>query len=155
MQVNLPETKKIESMPPSMLVSATYDNISKSVVLKFYEPESKKLILWHDETNHKPYCYSRLAPDELDFLQERNDVLDIKQVKKYDLLKDEEIDLSQIIVDNPLSIGGNYGESIKNQIETWESDLKYYENYLYDRGLIVGRYYEVKNGKIEPYDVEI
>ena len=32
MQVNLPETKKIESMLPSMLVSATYDNISKSVV---------------------------------------------------------------------------------------------------------------------------
>ncbi|QLH04538.1 DNA mismatch repair protein MutH [Nitrosopumilus oxyclinae] len=155
MQVNLPETKKIESMLPSMLVSATYDNISKSVVLKFYEPESKKLILWHDETNHKPYCYSRLDPDELDFLQERTDVLEIKQIKKYDLLKDEEINLSQIIVDNPLSIGGNFGESIKNQIETWESDLKYYENYLYDRGLIVGRYYEVKNGKIEPYDVEI
>ena len=155
MQVNLPETKKIESMPPSMLVSSTYDNISKSVVLKFYEPESKKLILWHDETNHKPYCYSRLSPEELDFLQERNDVLEIKQVKKYDLLKDEEINVSQIIVDNPLSIGGNYGESIKNQIETWESDLKYYENYLYDRGLIVGRYYEVKNGKIEPYDLEI
>ena len=155
MQVNLPETKKIESMLPSMLVSATYDNISKSVVLKFYEPESKKLILWHDETNHKPYCYSRLAPDELDFLQERNDVLEIKQIKKYDLLKDEEIKLSQIIADNPLSIGGNFGESIKNQIETWESDLKYYENYLYDRGLIVGKYYEVKNGKIEPCDLEI
>jgi len=155
MQVNLPETKKIESMLPSMLVSATYDNISKSVVLKFYEPESKKLILWHDETNHKPYCYSRLAPDELDFLQERNDVLEIKQIKKYDLLKDEEIKLSQIIADNPLSIGGNFGESIKNQIETWESDLKYYENYLYDRGLIVGRYYEVKNEKIEPCDLEI
>jgi DNA polymerase I len=155
MQVNLPETKRIESMVPSMLVSATYDNISKSVVLKFYEPESKKLILWHDETNHKPYCYSRLSPDELDFLQERNDVLEIKQVKKHDLLKDEEIELSQIIVDNPLSIGGNFGESIKNQIETWESDLKYYENYLYDRGLIVGRYYEVKNGKIEPCDLEI
>ena len=155
MQVSLPETKKIESMLPSMLVSATYDNISKSVVLKFYEPESKKLILWHDETNHKPYCYSRLDPDELDFLQERNEVLEIKQIKKYDLLKDKEIKLSQIIVDNPLSIGGNYGESIKNQIETWESDLKYYENYLYDRGLIVGRYYEVKSGKIEPYDLEI
>ena len=155
MQVNLPETKRIESMAPSMLVSATYDNITKSVVLKFYEPESKKLILWHDETNHKPYCYSRLAPDELDFLQERNDVLEIKKVKKHDLLKDEEIELSQIIVDNPLSIGGNFGESIKNQIETWESDLKYYENYLYDRGLIVGRYYEVKNGKIEPCDLEI
>ena len=155
MQVNIGESKKIESMLPSMLVSSTYDNISKSVVLKFYEPKSKELILWYDETNHKPYCYSRLSPDELDFLQERTDVLEIKQIKKYDLLKDEEIKMSQIIVDNPMSIGGNFGESIKNQIETWESDLKYYENYLYDRELIVGRYYEVKNGKIEPYDLEI
>ena len=155
MQVNIGESKKIESMLPAMLVSATYDNISKSVVLKFYESESKELILWHDETNHKPYCYSRLSPDELDFLQERTDVLEIKQVKKYDLLKDKEIEMSQITADNPMSIGGNFGESIKNQIETWESDLKYYENYLYDRGLIVGRYYEVKNGKIEPYDLEI
>ena len=155
MQANTEESKKNESMLPSMLVSATYDNISKSVVLKFYEPKSKELILWHDETGHKPYCYSRLSPDELDFLQERTDVLEIKQIKKYDLLKDEEIEMSQIIVDNPMSIGGNFGESIKNQIETWESDLKYYENYLYDRGLIVGRYYEGKNGKIEPYDLEI
>ncbi len=155
MQVNLPKIKKIESMLPSMLVSATYDNILKLVVLKFYEPESKELILWHDETKHRPYCYSRLSPDELDFLQERSDVLEIKEIKKNDLLKDEEIKISQIIVDNPLSIGGNFGESIKNQIETWESDLKYYENYLYDRELIVGRYYKVKNGKIEPYDVEI
>ena len=41
--------------------------------------------------------------------------------------------MSKITVDNPLSIGGNYGESIRNQIETWESDIKYYETYLYDQ----------------------
>ena len=155
MQVNVGENKKIESMVPAMLVSAAYDNISKSAFLKFYEPESKKLILWHDETGHKPYCYSRLSVEELDFLQERDDVHEIKSVKKYDLIKDKEVNLSQIIVDNPLSIGGNFGESIRNQIETWESDIKYYETYLYDRGLIVGRYYEVKNGKIIPHDLEI
>ena len=45
MQVRVAETEKIENMAPAMLVSATYDNNSKSVVLKFYEPESKKLIL--------------------------------------------------------------------------------------------------------------
>jgi DNA polymerase I len=96
MQVNPEENKKIESMMPAMLVSAAYDNITKSAVLKFYEPKSKELILWHDEMGHKPYCYSRLSPEELDFLQERDDVLKIKQVKKYDLIKDEEVDLSQI-----------------------------------------------------------
>jgi DNA polymerase I len=150
------ETKKNSSMPPSMLVSAAYDNITRTPVLKFYEPESQKLILWHDETGHKPYCYSRLSPDELDFLQERDDVLEIKTVKRYDMMKDEEINMSKITVADPLTIGGTTGDkSIRNIIETWESDIKYYENYLYDRALIVGKYYEIVEGKIKPHDLEI
>jgi len=156
MQVNVAETGKIESMPPSMLVSATYDNISKSAVLKFYEPKSQKLILWKDETGHKPYCYSRLTPDELDFLKERDDVLEIKTVRRYDLIADKEINMSKITVADPLAIGGTAGDkSIRNIIETWESDIKYYENYLYDRKLIIGKYYEIKDGKLDEKPVEL
>ena len=156
MQVNLEETEKIESMPPSMLVSATYDNNSKSAVLKFYEPESQKLFLWKDEIGHKPYCYSRLAPEELEFLQERDDVLEIKTTQRYDLMKDKEINMSKITVADPLAIGGTTGDkSIRNVIETWESDIKYYENYLYDRQLVVGKYYEIIDGKIQSHDLEI
>ena len=156
MQVDIKETEKITTMPPSMLVSATYDNITRTAVLKFYEPRSQKLILWHDETGHKPYCYSRLSPDELDFLQERDDILEIKTVKRHDLMKDEEVNLSKIIVADPLTIGGTAGDkSIRNIIETWESDIKYYESYLYDRALIVGKYYEIIDGKIKPHDLEI
>ncbi|MBT8251620.1 MAG: DNA-directed DNA polymerase I, partial [Nitrosopumilus sp.] len=156
MQVNLTNTKQVESMPPSMLVSATYDNNSKSAVLKFYNPESQKLILWKDETGHKPYCYSRLSPDELDFLQEREDVFEIKTVQKFDLITDKEIDMSKITVADPLAIGGTSGDkSIRNVIETWESDIKYYENYLYDRKLIVGKYYEIVDKKLKPHDLEI
>jgi DNA polymerase I len=156
MQINVKETEKITSMPPSMLVSATYDNITRTAVLKFYEPTSQKLILWHDETGHKPYCYSRLSPDELDFLQERDDILEIKTVKRHDLMRDEEVNMSKITVADPLTIGGTAGDkSIRNIIETWESDIKYYENYLYDRSLIVGKYYEIIDGKIKPHDLEI
>ena len=99
MQVNLSETEKILSMAPSMLVSATYDNTSRSAILKFYNPESKKLILWKDEIGHKPYCYSKLDLDELDFLQDREDVIKIERVKRHDLIKDENIDVSKIIVE--------------------------------------------------------
>ncbi|NNM02274.1 MAG: DNA-directed DNA polymerase I [Nitrosopumilus sp.] len=156
MQVNLTNTEQVESMSPSMLVSATYDNNSKSAVLKFYNPESQKLILWKDETGHKPYCYSRLSPDELDFLQEREDVFEIKTVQRFDLITDKEIDMSKITVADPLAIGGTSGDkSIRNVIETWESDIKYYENYLYDRKLIVGKYYEIVDKKLKPHDLEI
>ena len=65
MQVEVAKTEKISSMPPSMLVSATYDNISRSAVLKFYDPKSQKLILWLDEIGHKPYYYSKLDPDHV------------------------------------------------------------------------------------------
>ena len=155
MQVKV-NTEKISSMPPSMLVSATYDGTSKSAVLKFYDPESQKLILWLDETGHKPYCYSKLELDELDFLQEREDILKIEKVNRQDLIKDENIEISKITVADPLAIGGATGDkSIRNIIETWESDIKYYENYLYDRSLIVGKYYEIVDGKIKPHDLEI
>ena len=144
------------TMPPALLVSAAYDNQSRSAVLKFYEPKSQKLILWTDETNHKPYCYSRLHPDELSFLNERPDILKIEQIKRQDLLIDEQVDVSKIIVEDPLAIGGTQTDkSIRNIIETWESDIKYYENYLYDCSLIVGKYYEIVDGKIKPHDLEI
>ena len=87
MQIQTAETEQVKSMPPSLLISATYDNQKKIAVLKFYEPKSQKIILWNDETNHKPYCYSKLNPDELAFLNERQDVIEIKSIKRYDMLK--------------------------------------------------------------------
>ena len=147
---------EIRNLPPSLLISAAYDNQKKSAVLKFYEPTSQKIILWADEIGHKPYCFSKLNPEELDFLQERDDVLKIESVKRLDLLRDEEITLSKIVTADPLAIGGTQSDkSIRNLIETWESDIKYYENYLYDRRLIIGKFYEIVEGKIQPHDVEI
>ena len=137
-------------------MSATYDNQKQCAVLKFYNIESQKVILWADETGHKPYCYSKLSPEELGFLADRQDVIDIKSIKRKDLFNDEEISVSKIIVTDPLAIGGTQTEkSIRNMIETWESDIKYYENYLYDRGLIVGRYYRIEDGKIIPHNFEV
>ena len=144
------------TMPPALLVSATYDSQKKSAVLKFYEPESKKILLWTDNTGHKPYCYSKLDPEDLKFLSERKDVLELKKTEKIDLLKDRSIHVTKILVADPLAIGGTQTDkSIRNIIETWESDIKYYENYLYDYSLIVGKYYTISNGKLEEYSYKI
>ncbi len=145
-----------KSLSPSLLVSATYDNQKMAAVLKFYDPESQKIILWVDDTGHKPYCYSKLVPEELGFLAGRKDIIKIESLKRKDFLKDKEITVSKIIVTDPLAIGGTQTEkSIRNITDTWESDIKYYENYLYDKGLIVGKYYEIKDGKIVPHDFEL
>lgn len=150
------QEQTLKTLGPSLLVSATYDNQKQAAILKFYDLESQKIILWADEIGHKPYCYSKLHPEELSFLNNRKDIIKIESVKRKDFLKDKESEISKIIVTDPLTIGGTQTDkSIRNIIETWESDIKYYENYLYDRGLIVGKFYEIKDGKIISHDFEI
>src|SRR5574338_201128 len=150
------QEEPIKTLGPSLLVSATYDNQKLAAILKFYNPESKKIILWADETGHKPYCYSKLNPEELGFLTSRKDIIKIESIKRKDFLKDKEYEVSKIIVTDPLAIGGTQTDkSIRNIIETWESDIKYYENYLYDRLLIVGKYYKIVDGKLEPFSYDI
>ncbi|MGI0088065.1 MAG: DNA-directed DNA polymerase I [Nitrosotalea sp.] len=140
------------TMLPALLVSATYDSQKKAAVLKFYEPTSQKVLLWTDNTGHKPYCYSKMEPEELRFLSDRKDVIKLEKVQKQDLLKDRQINVTKIIVTDPLAIGGTQTDkSIRNVIETWESDIKYYENYLYDNSLIVGRYYVIENDKLKEF----
>ena len=151
------EKNEMENMPYGLLISATYNSQKNAAVLKFYEPTSQRIFLWVDKSGHKPYCYSKLSPDEIPTeISERDDVIEIKQVKLLDVLNDKPIDVSKIIVKDPLAIGGTQtSKSIRNLIDTWESDIKYYENYLYDNSLIVGKYYKIENDTIIPYDLEI
>ena len=151
------QENNFENSNQLLLISAVYDNQKKSAVLKFYDPVSEEILLWDDKTGHKPYCYSRLSPEEIPTtISDRDDVIDIKETKKIDMLQDKSIIVSKIIVKDPLAIGGTQtNKSIRNLIDTWESDIKYYENYLYDNSLIVGKYYKVENDKIIPQEVEI
>ena len=146
----------LENTPNLLLISANYNNQQKAVVLKFYDPTSHKIVLWADKTGHKPYCFSKMSPAELDFLSERSDIISIKEVTKTDLLEDKTITVSKILVSDPLAIGGTQTDkSIRNIVEAWEADIKYYENYLYDNSLIVGKYYKIENDKLTPYDFKI
>ena len=142
-------------MPYGLLISATYKN--KKAVLKFYDPKSEKIILWEDKTGHKPYCYTKLAPEDIpNEISERDDVIEIKPTELLDVLQDKPINVSKILVKDPLAIGGTQtNKSIRNLIDTWESDIKYYESYLYDNSLIVGKYYKIENNAIVPFDLEI
>ena len=154
---NQSQESSIKNLDKLLLISATYDSKKKVPVLKFYDSVTQEIILWEDKTGHKPYCFSKLLPDEIPpNISERDDVIEIKQVERFDSLNDKMINVSKIIVKDPLAIGGTQSDkSIRNLITTWESDIKYYENYLYDNLLIVGKYYKIENDKIIPDDLEI
>ena len=139
-----------------MLVSATYDSFDKHVMLKFYDPESNELVLWKDNTGHKPYCYSKLEPADLGNISRMDNVSGISQVYKHDLTEDRQVALSKITVPDPYVISGTHKTpGVKNMIETWESGIRYYESYMYDMDLVVGRYYSIRDGKVVPLDMEI
>ena len=73
------QENNFESSNRLLLISAVYDNQKKSAVLKFYDPVSEEILLWDDKTGHKPYCYSRLSPEEIPTtISDRDDVIDIK-----------------------------------------------------------------------------
>ena len=154
---NQSQENNVKNSDRLLLISATYDSKKKVTVLKFYDSATQEIILWDDKTGHKPYCFSKLLPDEIPpNISERDDVIEIKQVERLDSLNDKMINVSKIIVKDPLAIGGTQSDkSIRNLITTWESDIKYYENYLYDNSLIIGKYYKIENDKIIPDDMEI
>ena len=89
------QENNFENSNQLLLISAVYDNQKKSAVLKFYDPVSEEILLWDDKTGHKPYCYSRLSPEEIPAtISDRDDVIDIKPTKKIDMLQDKSIIVS-------------------------------------------------------------
>ena len=134
-----------------LLVSATYNGRSRKAVLKFYDPDAGLIRLREDETGHLPYCYSRLPPSELGHVADRDDIAGLEEVELMDMMAGKKVKMTKIRAADPLAIGGTSSDrSLRNTMETWESDIKYYETYLYDRDLVVGRHYDLSGGQLRP-----
>jgi DNA polymerase I len=149
----LADTPDLES---STLVSATYDGDKRVAVLKFYDEKEDRIRLYYDKSGHKPYCFTKPDFPQRKEVEKREDVLSIQPVEKKDLVSDRVVEMLKIITTDPLAIGGGSSErSLRNFVTCWEADIKYYENYLYDRGLVTGAYYTIRNGEIIPVDFAI
>ena len=150
-------TSPTSELEEGLLVSATYDGDKRKAVLKFYDSRSERVWLWEDNTGHRPYCYTRLSIEEIASAGVKiglNGVVAIEPAKRRDLLSDSEVVVRKITASDPLAIGGSPG-SLREKIECWEADIKYFENYVYDRGLKVGTYYKVTRGELRPVDKEV
>jgi DNA polymerase elongation subunit (family B) len=145
----------VTELSEGLLISATYDGDKRVAVLKFYDPSSHRIWLWYDTSRHKPYCYTKLPSDQLDEIKARKDVIVIETEEKLDLIADKMIKARKIIATDPLAIGGSSNKSIRDQIKAWEADIKYYENYVYDKGLKIGTYYSIQKGELIPVTKDV
>src|ERR671919_1369493 len=128
-----------------LLLSSVYVGDEQTVYLLFYDIEKNGLVAWRDRTNHKPYCYTKMEyRDRAEAICNEDKKLSLHLTNKRDLINDQDIEILKITAPDPLSIGGTEN-SIREKVRSWEADIKYHENYLYDTGLIPGTYY-VRHG---------
>ncbi len=141
-----------DDLQTSYLLSAGYDGKAEKAFLRLYEPESQQIYLWYDDTNHLPYCISKASPKELrenKGLLSYPGFLTLELVEKFDALRDEPIEVTRVVASNPLAIGGQGRSGIRYVIgDSWESHIRYYQNYFYDRGLKPGMPYKVEGGRL-------
>ena len=148
----------IQELPenrPALLLAAIYSGDEQKIYLKFYDMKDNTIYFWRDRTNHKPYCYTKMQHnDAIKKLVEKEKKYTLEQTHKRDPISDKEINLLKIIAPDPLSIGGTEN-SIREKVTSWEADIKYHENYLYDTGLIPGTYYIRTGEEIRQFQYQI
>jgi DNA polymerase I len=150
---SLPELPK--DSRPMLLLSAVYSGEEKKVYLKFYDPQDKIIYQWRDRTDHKPYCYTKMDfAEQAEQVAQKETKFILQHVKKQDIILDKEIEVLKVIAPDPLSIGGT-DHSFREKVTSWEADIKYHENYLYDRALIPGSYYVRNDEQITPFEYPI
>lgn len=129
------------------LLSVIYDGESKRAILKFLDEDAQRIVRIPDVTGHKPYCFSKLPKNELLVNEELVSLPGFETINEeiaFDALHDQNLNLSKIVVSDPLSISGKPSGTVKSVLhKVWEADIPYVLNYTYDTDLIPGTYYLV------------
>jgi len=121
--------------------------------MKFLTEDGKNVFLVEDPTDHKPYCLSPLTEEQLKSNKELVSlpgIVGFDQVKKFNALSQKEVVMTKIVTTDPLSIGGKPSGTVRSVLrDTWEADIAYILNYIYDLGLRPGHYYDIEDGTLK------
>ncbi|MHA1927952.1 MAG: DNA polymerase domain-containing protein, partial [Candidatus Thorarchaeota archaeon] len=150
-----------KNLDASLLLSVDYVGGSKKkAILRLYNPSTKKLYFWYDNTGHQPYCYSNLPPQVVqEKVKSNRGYVGSQVVELQDLLRDEKRVMTKVIAADPLSIGGTGGairdlltEKVGNETvsHAWEAAIRYRNCYSYDYNLVPGLMYKIENGNLVP-----
>ncbi len=135
------------------LLSVVYSGRKGRALCKLLDPSTNKIVFWYDNTGHEPYCLADVSPQELEEsrVPKHHGFDGYEPIQKYDTLKGEYHPMLKVFAKDPLSIGGKNGESIRELLpKAWEANIKYYDNYIFDRHLIPGMPYRIIKGNLKP-----
>ena len=132
-----------------ILLSVFYSGDERAAIMKFYDADSGEVFSIKDNTDHKPYLLTNAPAERVpELLPEFSSrIHSLSRVRKYDILRDAEVELTKVEAKDPLAIGG----SPKNMRDTliklgygvWEAKIKYYDCFVFDRNIVPGSLYEV------------
>ncbi|MBN2230434.1 MAG: DNA-directed DNA polymerase I [Candidatus Thorarchaeota archaeon] len=146
-----------QNLPPSFLLSIDYSGPLNKAIARLYEPKSKRIYFWEDNTGHKPYLYTDWPAQMVESKTRRNPgFIKTETVDLHDLLHDKPVTMTKLIGDNPLAIGGG-NDSMRNVLKdnsgvshAWEANIRYHLCYTYDTELVPGLMYKIENGDLIP-----
>lgn len=129
------------------IMEVSYDGSVSKAVIYVYVEEDGKLYKVYDKTGHRPYFLVDLDPEKAREIAGRSqDVVDIYRVEKFDLLSNRKVMLTKIVVRDPLMV-----RRLRDRYpKTWEANIKYHHNYIYDNQLTPGMKYRVKGSRFDP-----
>ncbi|MEM4280643.1 MAG: DNA-directed DNA polymerase I [Candidatus Caldarchaeum sp.] len=138
-------------MSKCFLLGVGYDGQERKAYLKLLDLETKRVTIYMDTTGHKPYCLSDRPAAELanDPRLKEAGAVEFVEVEKYDSINDRNITMTLIKATDPLAVGGTK-KSIREIVKSWEADIPYHLNYIYDNKLVPSLVYTFENGKFTP-----
>ncbi len=163
----------VQNLEKGLLLDVDYDGGLNKAFCKFYDLATDEIKIWIDTTEHEPYCLSNEQIGELEKLYfsekigqatQKKKLTDyagfkrFEKVKKFNLLRDKEIEMTKLYGETPTNIGGS-GTNIRNILgendkKAWEADIRYHLNYIFDTQLIPGLIYTIKDGNLEELNYE-
>ena len=147
----------------AFLLGVDYDPDTNSAYMKFYDIENREAFLLGDIIGHRPYFLTDLPEKDVRELAAKygaiHNIVEIKEIEKYDSLFDRKIRLNKVIVRTPQDVGGSGGRKglrgILGEEHSWEARIKYYLCYLYDNKVLwPSAIYRVNGEKLEILKVE-
>jgi len=155
--IHVGEKETPKNLPPSFLLSVDYSGPLNKAIARLYEPNSKRVYFWIDNSDHKPYLYTDWPPQVVESkIRSNQGFLRTETIELRDLLHDQPVTMTKLVGTNPLAIGGG-ATSMRNELidknnvsHAWEANIRYHLCYTYDTKLVPGLMYKIDNGNLVP-----